>query len=360
MKFSTYVKCLKKYAKNKKISDEAFVNAVLKPYIDAGEVDNKKGEELILDKSRVSLLMNNHDDIPSALRMSLSYTQIYEWTEQNYEEFMSNYLDEAKLEDAVNEFVRIINNDERIIDKDALLSKAGDKNVFLADLLIETIKTPNNGFDSNRILMRNSSYYLMVEYGNLFKYAFRKRSKEKCICVIPVDANFHTHVTRKYEADPIPQVSEKSIHGQWLIRWEQSGESIDGLHERIIDNIRNYEGDKKYDKSYPLGTISVVENKNTIYYLVAISKFDKNNTAHSSVNEIKKVIDILSEFYDKYGQGYNLYIPLLGTGKSRSGISMQESFELLIDNYRNNISRIQGNIYIVIYKDFEGEIRTEV
>ena len=59
MKFSTYVKCLKKYAKNKKISDEAFVNAVLKPYIDAGEVDNKKGEELILDKSRVSLLMNS-------------------------------------------------------------------------------------------------------------------------------------------------------------------------------------------------------------------------------------------------------------------------------------------------------------
>ena len=46
MNLAEYVKCLKKFALNKKTSDEEFLNAVLKPYIDAGEVDNKNNEEI--------------------------------------------------------------------------------------------------------------------------------------------------------------------------------------------------------------------------------------------------------------------------------------------------------------------------
>jgi hypothetical protein len=51
MTLAHYIKCLKRYAVNRKISDEVFLNAVLKPFINAGEIDNKWDEELYFDKS---------------------------------------------------------------------------------------------------------------------------------------------------------------------------------------------------------------------------------------------------------------------------------------------------------------------
>lgn len=48
MNFASYVKTLKKYAINRKISDETFLNAVLEPYITAGKVNNKLNEDFYL------------------------------------------------------------------------------------------------------------------------------------------------------------------------------------------------------------------------------------------------------------------------------------------------------------------------
>ena len=110
---------------------------------------------------------------------------------------------------------------------------------------------------------------------------------------------------------------------------------------------------------YPLGTIATIENDSTIFYLMAISEFDENNNALSTKDEIIHCIDELSTFYDRCGDGYDLYIPLMGTGKSRAALSLQESYDIIVDSYKNNRERIQGNIYIVIHKDFEKHVNTE-
>ena len=50
MNLAQYVKCLKKHAKNRKISDEAFLNAVLNPFVIAGKIENRMREEIYFDK----------------------------------------------------------------------------------------------------------------------------------------------------------------------------------------------------------------------------------------------------------------------------------------------------------------------
>lgn len=356
MNLAGYVKCLKKHALNKKISDEEFLNAVLAPYTIAGKIDNKNDAEIYFDKSRTSLILNRHEDVPVALRKALTIVDIYIQTEENFEDFINDYLNPNEIPIVIKEITEMIESDTLVSGKETLLSKKDVAYAFLADVLIECIKLKNDGFDPEGEILRNGAYSVKVVYKDIFHYAFRNRSKEKNIVVIPVDTEFHTHVTRKYENREISEVSAKSIHGQFLTRWEQSGENIDELLRRIKKNIQVESDD--YGK-YPLGTIATIENDSTIFYLLAISDFDENNNAHSSKEEIIYCINQLSLFYDRYGDGYNLYIPLIGTGKSRAAVSLQESYDILIDCYKRNMDRIQGNIFIVIHKDFEKYVNTE-
>ena len=353
MNLAGYIKCLKRHALNKKISDEDFLNAVLHPYIIAGEIDNKNNEEIYFDKSRTSLILNRHEDVPGALRRALNLENIYSWTEENFMDFIKEYMDLKEIQILVEEVSEMIASDKLIIDKAALLNKKENVHVFLADTLIECIKLKNDGFDPEGEIARNGAYCVKVVYKDIFKYAFRKRAKEKNIVVIPVDTEFHTHVTRKYETENKNEVSATSIHGQFLTRWEQSGEDIDSLSKRIKKNLKDVIDD---NGRYPLGTIATIEKESTVFYLIAISQFDENNNAHSSKEDIIHCIDELTIFYDKYGDGYNIYIPLMGTGKSRAAVSLQESYDMLVDCYKANRTRIQGIIHIVIHKDLERHV----
>ena len=356
MNLAGYVKCLKGHALNKKISDEDFFNAVLKPYIDAGEIENKNNEELYFDKSRTSLILNRREDVPSALRKALNNGNIYLWIYENFKDFLREYMNPNEIKTAIEEISGMIEADKFISDRRALLSKRAAANVFLAEALIVCIQLKNDGFDPEGEILRNGAYCVKVVYKDIFHYAFRKRAKEKNIIVIPVDTEFHTHVTRKYEKRSLNEVSAKSIHGQFLTRWEQSGEDIGSLPDRIRENLKDVVDD---NGKYPIGTIATIENKTAVFYLLAISKFDENNNAHSSKEEIAHCIDELTIFYDKYGDGQNLYIPLLGTGKSRAEVSLQESYDMLVDCYKRNLTRIQGNIHIVIHKDLGKHVKTE-
>lgn len=106
---------------------------------------------------------------------------------------------------------------------------------------------------------------------------------------------------------------------------------------------------KKEDlQEYPVGTTVIIEETKAIFYLLAVSVFDENNIAHSSTEEIKRAIKYLLEFYNENGQGYKLYMPLIGTGRSRAGLDFQESYDLIINTLLDNESFIQGSINIVI------------
>lgn len=359
MNLAQYVKCLKKHAKNRRISNEIFLNAVLNPYIIAGNIENRAGEELYFDKSRTSLLMNQVEDVPNALREALHVVGIYENTEENFADFLEDYINDEDMGMILDEISMMINADKNIVDKELLLKKRNKPNVFLADVLITAIKSKNNGTDLKEEILRNGAYCLTVVYEDIFKFAFRKRTKHRNIVVIPVDTAFHTHVTRKYENDPLPQVSEKTIHGQWLSRWEKAGEDIASLHDRIIKNL-DMRGYKRNDSGlYPIGTIATIETSSTIFYLLAIADFDKNNIAHTTKEQLKVTIDKLSIYYDNYGDAHDLYIPLIGTGRSRASISLQDSYDMITECYRKNKHRILGNIHIVIHKDFESLIEID-
>lgn len=198
-------------------------------------------------------------------------------------------------------------------------------------------------------------------YGDLFKIAFKK-NKESRIIVIPVNDTFETKVENAGEKLKKPLVAENSNHGRWIKQFcKENDISHEELNIRIQENLsyQGYVPIKTYSieekgrgnlKSYKLGTTAIIDGKNNVtFYLVAISTFDSNNNAQSSKKQIREAIEDLIDFYDKNGQSNPIFIPLMGTGKSRANMTHDQSFKLIKSCILTSDKKITGEMNIVVY-----------
>lgn len=202
----------------------------------------------------------------------------------------------------------------------------------------------------------------IVRYGDLFKIAKKKKQK---IIVIPVNDTFETIYDEKSEGIDKPLVDVNTVHGKWL---KHLYEIEDMLPKDVDDRIQNDLQLRNYNysivkkergntKSFPNGTIAVFEHKSTAYYLLSISKFDENNKATSNKDTIISAIESLLQFYDINGQSKTIYVPLIGTGKSRANLSTFQSLDILKNEITLfNSDKATGNFNIVIYSKDESDV----
>ena len=366
-KFAPLVKLIKKYAKDPGISDETFLNAFINAYVIAGNVTNKKGEELYLDKTQTSLLLNQKADIHQNIRKALCRFAIIENTENEMTAFVEDYLSATSIQVLYENLCDFLKKDAGISnkEKEKLFDRASGKvEVLLADLLIMSFSEDNREAPKSVIIWKNGSNVAKAITGDIFQFGFDNRKKQKNIVVIPVNTAFDTHVTLKLEGNPKPIVSANTIHGQWLTRMKQSGEDMDILGDRIDASLRDlgYEYVNIVDntngnsKQFEIGAISIIETDNAVYFLSAISEFDEFNNAQSTPEKINIAIRSILRMYDKVGQGYDLYIPLIGTGRSRAGLSITDAYDLLTRNIIENTNLIHGHIYLVLRPEDRDEI----
>lgn len=343
------------------MSNEDFTRELFAPFVTAGNVKDKNGELLELNKSRVSRLLAGKDDVPSAMRNALSMLDIAERTAEGFSDFLADNIDAHRQDDLIADVSQLAGSGltKRV--------KSNDISMFLTELFIEAVKINNVAIaNKDAIIWNNGSNSIEIVEGDIFKFAFENRSRTtKNIVVIPVNTAFDTQVSTKLETDGIPLVSENTLHGKWLIRWIRSGESVADLDSRIIESL-NCQGKMPTGKSkskngkadcYEIGTAAIIDIEKAAFYLVATAAFDERNNAHSTREEIKTALIELLKIYDNFGQGYPMYIPLFGTGRSRAGLSYQESFELIKQTLLENKNRIQGHVKIVVVSEAMKDIR---
>ncbi len=361
LSLSQFVKILKKFAIDRSISDEDFTNALLLPIVQAGNVKDKRRQQLYLDKSRVSRLILQKDDIPNALRKALLLDNIEDKCQEGISDFLNDTIDqdyETTLADELCQYIESCDNISSGI-KEAILSQRLCFESFILSILLETIKV------NNRLVQKREENYIIWKMGensvevitdDLFRFAFTNRQK-KSVVVIPANTAFDTCVSTALDTAEAPIVSENTIHGQFLLRWEKSGQSIIDLDTKIYENLSG-RGIQPTHKSlsnngkpdcYDVGTVAIVDNKNTAYFLLALSTFDKDNLAHATNENIVESIESIVDTYDKYGQGYPIYFPLFGTGRSRAGLSFKESYDIICNTLMKNKDKIHGKMYIVLY-----------
>ena len=216
---------------------------------------------------------------------------------------------------------------------------------LLLIIFIHSLKQSNRlVISENTTIWENGNNYLRVIPGDIFKYGFDKRNKDRRIVVIPVNTSFETRITYDTERNRIPYVSAESLHGNFLSRVYKGGTQQSELKKRILKSL----GIKDSDLPTSIGAVASLFFDPVIFYLLAVSDFDNENVAHSNLSNIETAIGELITYYDKKGQGFNVYIPLIGTGLSRAYLSNQESYEVIKEALLKRKAKLQGKINIVI------------
>ena len=187
---------------------------------------------------------------------------------------------------------------------------------------------------------------LTVIGGDLFELVDRGgEAFGKGIAVVPVDSGFSTEISRRLEEVDEHGISENTLHGKWLLKLMSDGMPKEEL-DRRINAVLVKQG--LTGGGTTIGAVSVIDVGATAYYLLAISRMDANGNAQSSPADVGQALVSLVDFYDKHGQGYPLYIPLVGTGLSRAHMSVRESFETIRDAFTANRERVHGCVSIVV------------
>lgn len=197
-------------------------------------------------------------------------------------------------------------------------------------------------------------------YDDLLSIAFNKKNEKK-IVVISVNTTFDTIIDDNISGVQHPLVSPKSVHGMWISRMLKTGKTLQELDKEIADSLSQQgihpvlEIDKSIKKRgkrkcYKKGTIARVQYNNTTFFLLALSEFDNNNNAQNTKEELIETIINLIDYYNCNGNGLDLYIPLLGTGLSRTNITEKESLELLTSMFTLFSDKIPGKTNIIVYK----------
>lgn len=206
-------------------------------------------------------------------------------------------------------------------------------------------------------IWREETASINLIYGDLMKISFNADKTVPRIVVIPLNSHYDTIVDSELVASP-------SIHGQWINQMCKNGETYESINKKIQQAIikqgmrptRNDKLKPGNKAAYTRGSIVKLEQDSTMFFLLALSEFDNNLNAQCSKDQLVDSIRDLINFYDKNGQGYPIYIPLLGTELSRVNITEQESMMLLSHLFMLYKEKIHGKVNIVVYENHRCQV----
>lgn len=197
--------------------------------------------------------------------------------------------------------------------------------------------------------------YIEYQEGDLFKIAAQDSDELKLI-VIPVNTAFDVIVEDPSPDNPHPLVSKNTLHGKWLQKAGEYGLTLPDIEsqiqkslkeEKVTGTVERKDGPRK---EYPIGTIAAVQGPgNTLFLLAALSRFDKNNNAHATRDDLVRVVKRIVDYANHQGQQSHVYLPVMGTGSSRTGMGPDKAFRCIVGTLKSCTKDILGPFTVVIY-----------
>ena len=208
----------------------------------------------------------------------------------------------------------------------------------------------------NRIWYRGKAS-IEVCYGNLIKDIVQKKGKHR-IVVIPVNTKFDMQVDCSPDCEK-PEVSPNTLHGKWILAMQEKNISSDTLKNCVKEQLNGEEGNFGTIVSLGYEKLKATDNQSShadldeklTFFLLALSCFEENNIAHSDVDLFHQCLYSLVDKYNSCGQGYDLYLPVMGSGLSRLNISHKEALKHILAVLQLCDKKITGRIVVVIYPE---------
>lgn len=201
---------------------------------------------------------------------------------------------------------------------------------------------------------------VVLRYGDIIKLGFPKKDKGSKIVVIPVNRCFDLSCEDNL-------VSHRSIHGQWIDNYINSETERVRIERRIHEALSQagapYDQLTKAEKCagnlrrYRPGTVVELPGKNGVmFYLLALSSFDRDLKAHCTEPEFYETLQGLLEYYDAHGQAEDMYCPVMGDHIVRPTRDTRDIIHLMLSVFRFNRNRVHGKLHLVVYENMKADI----
>lgn len=209
------------------------------------------------------------------------------------------------------------------------------------------------------IIKSNNGHSLYVQYGDIFNKKEVFTPEKPRNIVIPVNRCFDMHLDNQI-------VSAETLHGKMLKRLYASRTYTEGslnmiLEEKLksikFEQVTLQEKPKGKQKRYPVGTcVKIPGIKNENYLLVALSSFDEDEHARTSMAEYSVALQKMIESCNDESQGYPIVVPIVGAGLSRIKKNQYDILRYMISIFRINKEEINSDIHIVVHEKLKDEI----
>lgn len=222
-------------------------------------------------------------------------------------------------------------------------------------------------FSRRETVWKRGDAQVCVKYGDILGEAHRHRlgggSPNERLIVIPVNTHFDTIV--EDTSVPNPLVASKSIHGKWLGQYmhdtyKTAAEIQNEIFAFLDSKNVPYESvtrPKGSNRKYELGTCAILRGTNNAnFLLLAIAEFNDTNTACSTKEDVILSIHSLLDFINEQSQGVECYVPLMGTGLSRSGLNHKEALHTILSTFDLYKEKIIGALNVVIFKGDKSKV----
>ncbi len=210
-----------------------------------------------------------------------------------------------------------------------------------------------------KVLNLNGGYGVYVKYGDLFSTEGLAKKERKRNIVIPVNRCFDTLVD-----DDL--ISSRTLHGQAVQKLNSShreGELNEKIQRKLADGnfvFEKLDEEQKRKgnlKRYNAGTIVEIPAENGVtFFLLALTKFDKDLHAHVTDFEYVSVLMKLLIYNTKRSQGNPLLIPLIGAGAAGIQKDERDILEFIIKLIKLNKRTINSDIYIIINENAKDRV----
>lgn len=131
-------------------------------------------------------------------------------------------------------------------------------------------------------------------------------------------------------------IATDSLQGQVATRFFQANTSE--IDRQLGIDLAQAKGTIRADApgnkvEYPIGTVARVKAHGRTFYFVAMSRLNAQGTASASLREVEDALSSLWQFILTHGELSNLSVPLMGTGRGRTGYPRKKMSERIAQSF---------------------------
>ena len=208
------------------------------------------------------------------------------------------------------------------------------------------------------VFKSETGHSISIQFGNILDVSIRTTGNRLNSIVIPVNRCFDTVVDDRL-------IARSSLHGAFISSLVANNSfSPEALNQRIQQSLR----DEPYDillpedksrenlKRFQPRTVVNIDAEDLHYFLLGLSLFNKDLKAITNKEDYTIAIQKLLEYCDSNAQGGEVFLPLIGTGLSRVGVSKNDALSYLYHTIVLNKELLSFDITIVVPDSERGNI----